>query len=98
REVRRVETFEDFCIAMEVDTAAWPMPERVQQRRLSRLPELWATAQAQGAVHYLGYLDGEPVAQARAFFLDDAVMLLGGSSLPRVRGLGVYFALVHARW
>ena len=26
------------------------------------------------------------------------MLLLGGASLPRVRGRGVYFSLVHARW
>jgi len=97
-EVRPVETFEDFCTAMAVDMESWPIPEPVRQRRLQRMPELWQTAQEQGAVHYLGYLDGEPVGQARAFFLDNAVLLLGGATLPRVRGSGVYFSLVHARW
>lgn len=26
------------------------------------------------------------------------MLLLGGASLPHVRGRGAYFALVHARW
>jgi hypothetical protein len=97
-EVKRVETFDDFRTAMLVDMDAWPIPPAVRARRVAKLEELWATAQEQGAVHYLGYLDGEPVAQARAFFLDDAVLLLGGACLPRARGRGIYFSLVHARW
>lgn len=97
-EVRRVETFEDFTTAMVIDMDAWPIPAPVRERRLAKLDELWATTQEQGAVHFLGYLDGEPVAQARAFFLDDAALLLGGACLPRARGRGVYFSLVHARW
>jgi hypothetical protein len=97
-EVRRVETFEDFRRAIEIDDEAWPAPPAVRERRMRNLDQLWQTMQEQGAAYYLGYLDGEPVGQARAFFLDGAALLLGAATVPRVRGRGVYFALVHARW
>lgn len=97
-EVRRVESFEDFAIAMHIDLAGSPMSRTQKQHRMNRLPQLWETAQEQGAVHYLAYLDGEPVAQARAFFLEDAALLMGATTLPEARGRGAYFALVHTRW
>jgi hypothetical protein len=96
--VRRVEAFEDFRTAMEVDDAAWPSPPAVRERRMSNLDQHWQTALEQGAAYYLGYVDGEPVAQARAFFVDGAALLMGATTLPRMRGRGVYFSLVHARW
>jgi hypothetical protein len=54
-----------------------------------------------GADHvttYLAYVDGEPVATARATFADDGVVLNGGATLEGARGRGVYRALVAARW
>jgi GNAT superfamily N-acetyltransferase len=47
---------------------------------------------------YLAYLDGEPVATARATFARSGVVMNGGSTLPRARGRGIYRALVAARW
>jgi predicted GNAT family acetyltransferase len=47
---------------------------------------------------YLAYLDGEPVAFARALFGESGVALLGGGTLPHARGRGAYVSLVHARW
>jgi len=98
-EVRRVETFDDFRVASEVDwEGSGSTPEAERQLRRARLPELWDAALAQGAVHYMGILDGEVVGYARAFFLDGAVLLMGASTLPAVRGRGVYVSLIHARW
>ena len=37
---------------------------------------------------YLAYLDGEPVATARATFAPHGVVMNGGSTLPRARGRG----------
>ncbi|HEV2590910.1 MAG TPA: hypothetical protein VGU02_03355 [Gaiellaceae bacterium] len=64
----------------DIETITWWCGENATPRDLpERLlalgltpdePQLWEIAQEQGAVHYLAYLDGEPVAQARAFFLD----------------------------
>jgi hypothetical protein len=97
-EVRRVDTFEDFEIAMAVDMDATGTPPQVRARRASMMQEIWETSLEQRAVHYLGFYDGKPVAMARAFFLDGAALLLGGATLPKFRGRGVYLALVHARW
>jgi GNAT superfamily N-acetyltransferase len=97
-EVRRVGTFEDFRIAMAIDFESSYTPAPVRARREARMREIWETSLEQEAVYYLGFCDGEPVAYARAFFLDGAALLLGASTRPAFRGRGVYFALVHARW
>ncbi|HST18694.1 MAG TPA: GNAT family N-acetyltransferase [Gaiellaceae bacterium] len=97
-EVRRVETFADFRIAMAIDLESTDTPAPVRARREARMQELWEASLEQEAVYYLGYCDGEPVAHARVFFLDGAALLLGASTRPAFRGRGVYFALVHARW
>lgn len=47
---------------------------------------------------YLALVDGEPVATARATFTAHGAVLNGGSTLERVRGRGLYRALVAARW
>lgn len=97
-EVRVVETFDDYVTAMEIDMQGWGHDERDRERRRANYEKAWQSVQEQGAVHYLSYLRGKPVGQARAFFLDRAVLLLGGATLPEVRGQGVYVSLVHARW
>lgn len=49
-------------------------------------------------VRYLALRDGAPIAAADAVFLDHAVALCGGATLPEARGQGAYRALVQARW
>lgn len=97
-EVRRVETFDDFAVAMEIDMRSTNAPAPVRERRTAMLPQIWETSLEQGAVHYLGFDDGRPVAMARGVYLDGAALLLGAATLPASRGRGVYVALVHARW
>jgi GNAT superfamily N-acetyltransferase len=43
-------------------------------------------------------VDGAPIAGADALYLDHAVVLCGGATLPEARGRGAYRALVQARW
>lgn len=97
-EVRRVETFEDFQTAMTVDMKAVHAPAPVRARREAMMDRLWTQSIETGAVHYLGLVDGQPAAMARAYYLEGATLLLGAATLPEFRGLGVYTALVHARW
>ena len=47
---------------------------------------------------YLAWIDGQPVASARATFTDDGVIMNGGGTREWARGLGAYRALVLARW
>jgi hypothetical protein len=47
---------------------------------------------------YLAFDGDVPVAAADAMFVDGAVALTGGATLPEARGRGVYRALVQRRW
>lgn len=48
--------------------------------------------------HYAAVIEGRAVGGARAVDMHGGVALMGGVVLPEARGLGVYRALVHARW
>ncbi|APR80083.1 acetyltransferase [Minicystis rosea] len=49
-------------------------------------------------IRYLALANGAPIAAADAVFIDGAVVLCGGATLPEARGQGAYRALVQARW
>jgi GNAT superfamily N-acetyltransferase len=98
-EVRRVESFDDYLIALEIDWAAFDLPAEQRQERRAAARAAWPLIVADGRSSvYLAYLDGEPVGFGRAVFAPWAALLLGGATLPEARGRGVYTALVHARW
>jgi GNAT superfamily N-acetyltransferase len=98
-EVRRVETVEDYLTALEIDWAAFDVPEAERRERRAAARAAWPLIVADGRSSvYLAYLDGRPVGFGRAVFAPWAALLLGGATLPEARGRGVYTALVHARW
>ena len=97
-EVRRVETFDDYVVWSDVANEGWGHEEEHRARLRARAELNWRSTQEQDAALYLAYLDGEPVGNARAFFLDRFALLLGASVVPASRGRGAYLALVHARW
>ena len=100
-DARRVAVLDEFRLAnhiggaafgtAEEDTAAWDAisEDRFAAERAGLAPRT-----------YLAWVDGEPVATARAVFDDacPAVLLIGGAVLPHARGRGVYRTLVRARW
>jgi|HubBroStandDraft_6_1064221.scaffolds.fasta_scaffold771700_2 GNAT superfamily N-acetyltransferase len=96
--VRPIETFEAFrahaLIYRRCFGRGAPPPDddeiaKEYERRRGREPRL---------VRYLAYVDGAPIAGADALYLDHAVVLCGGATLPEARGRGAYRALVQARW
>jgi len=98
---RRVESLEEFRLANELSAIAFALPAEQAADWDEIAEERWAAVSAGHAPQpYLGFLHGEPVAQARALFAPDcpAVLMLGGGVLPGARGRGVYRALVRARW
>lgn len=98
-EVRRVQSFEDYLIALEIDWAAFDVAPEQRQERRAAARAAWPVIVADGRSSvYLAYLEGEPVGFGRAVFAPWAALLLGGATLPDARGRGVYTALVHARW
>jgi GNAT superfamily N-acetyltransferase len=98
-EVRRVETLEEYLAVMEVDWAAWNVPEGELEERRQRERERFEPMMEVGSVHHFtGLLEGRPVGIGRAIDMDGGVALFGGAVLPDARGHGVYRALVRARW
>ena len=98
-EVRRVESFDDYLTALEIDWAAFDLPPEQRRERRAAARAAWPQIVADGRSSvYLAYIDGEPVGFGRAVFAPWAALLLGGATRPEARGRGVYTALVHARW
>jgi GNAT superfamily N-acetyltransferase len=98
-EVRKVERFEDYLRALEIDWEAFDVPPEERAERRAAARAAWPVVVADGrSVVFLADLDGEPVGFGRAVFAPWAALLLGGATLPHARGRGVYTALVHARW
>lgn len=98
---RRVESLEELRLANELSAVAFDLPPEKAAEWDAIAEERWAAEVAgQAPRTYLGFLDGEPVARARALFEPDcpAVLMIGGGVLPGARGRGVYRALVRARW
>jgi hypothetical protein len=97
--VERITTREDFERFFRIQQSAFEVDdERTETgaRFLSDVHEEdlgspWITT-------YLAYVDGRPVATARATFADAGVVCNGGSTLHDARGRGAYRALVSARW
>jgi GNAT superfamily N-acetyltransferase len=98
-DVRRVESYDDFIRALELDWEVWGLPEEIRAARRANGLRHWQLLSADGDTgHYLAFVDDEPVGFGRAVFTPAAAVLLGGATLPAARGHGVYTALVHARW
>jgi ribosomal protein S18 acetylase RimI-like enzyme len=98
-ETRRVQDFEDYLTALEIDWEAFEVAEAERRARRAAARAAWPLIVADGRSSvYLGYLEGRPVGFGRAVFAPWAALLLGGATLPEARGRGVYTALVHARW
>jgi GNAT superfamily N-acetyltransferase len=98
-EVRRVEAFDDYLTALEIDWESFELPEAEREERRAAARAAWPLIVADGRSSvFLAYLEGRPVGFGRAVFAPWAALLLGGATLPEARGRGVYTALVHARW
>jgi GNAT superfamily N-acetyltransferase len=98
-EVRKVDTYEDFELAMQVMWEGFDTPEH---RREAERPHLRANFEAQQAAGvpatFVAYVDGAPAGMARSVYSDRGVFLIAGSVRPALRRCGVYRALVRARW
>jgi GNAT superfamily N-acetyltransferase len=92
---RRVETFEEYMAATEVQWQAFEMPENEVAESRELLPELWRESPN---VMHAAWLDGEIVCAGTAAPSEHGLLLYGGATLPRARGRGAYRALLRARW
>jgi GNAT superfamily N-acetyltransferase len=98
-EVHRVETYEDFLAARDVQWDAFEVPEDRRERQRHHLRDEFDESMTLGMpVGFLATLDGKPAATGTAVPSDRGVFLIAGSTVPRARGRGLYRALVRARW
>ena len=93
-DVRRAESAEDLALAERIVIGGYPVPE------LDGLPANRALGPAllESAVrHWVGYLDGIPVAAAASHAAHGVVNLCLAATLPAARRRGVWRTLVAAR-
>ena len=98
-DVLRVETFDAFAAAREVQWDAFDTPSERRAIARARLPEDFAESMRFGVpVGFLARLEGRAAATAMAIPSDRGVFLIAGAVAPWARGRGLYRALVRARW
>jgi hypothetical protein len=97
--VRRVETYEDFAAAREVQWDAFDTRSERREAGRQRMREDFEGSLASGVpVGFVATLDGRPAASAMSIPSSRGVYLIGGATAPWARGRGLYRALVRARW
>jgi hypothetical protein len=97
-EVRRVRTFADFLVGLDVSSAGWQLDRVTADRQRARAPETWKRRRARPGGEWVAFLDGQPAAYAAAIAGPHGLFLTGGVTLLEARGRGAYRALVRARW
>jgi hypothetical protein len=96
---RQVETLEEFAAANEVEHEVLERTEERREELRASYAERFESEHSTGrTVRFLAWIDGEPVATGAAVAASRGLLLIGGSTLPAVRGRGAYRALVRARW
>jgi hypothetical protein len=98
-EVRRVQSFDDYLRAVEIDWEVFDVPRSQRAARRAAAPDVWRRQMELGnVVYHLARVGGEPAGFARTVLTPAGGLMLGGATLRRARGRGVYTSLVHARW
>jgi hypothetical protein len=98
-EVCRVETYDDFVASREVQWDAFGTPaERREQQQPHMRSEFDESIEHGSPLTFLAMLDGKPAATGMALPSARGVFLIAGSTATWARGLGLYRALVRARW
>ena len=92
---RRVETFEEYAAANEVQWYAFESSEDDIAEARAKLEERWRETVA--TMHAV-WLDGEIVSAGTAAPTEHGLLLFGGASAAHARGRGAYRALLSARW
>ncbi len=92
---RRVETFEEFAAANEVQWQAFEMPADQVAESLALLPQRWRETPS---IMHAAWLDGEIVCAGTCAPTPHGLLLYGGATVARSRGRGAYRALLSARW
>ena len=98
-DVRRIETFDDFLVAREVQWEAFDVPPERRELQQAHLEEEFAEVmEHRFPVDFLALLEGRPAATATAIPSARGMFLVAGSTMPWARGRGLYRALVRKRW
>lgn len=97
-EVRRIETFDDHLIGLEIEHRSSNFSAEARERRRREAKERWERRRVRPGGQWLAYIDGEPVGWGSAVAGPRGLYLSGGATLPEARGRGAYRALVRARW
>jgi hypothetical protein len=92
---RRIETFEDYVAANEVQWRAFEMPEDDVAEARSLLEDRWRDSVT---LSHGVWLDGELVCTGTAAATEHGLLLYGGATVAHARGRGAYRALLRARW
>jgi GNAT superfamily N-acetyltransferase len=92
---RRVETFEEYAAANEVQWQAFEMPEDEVAEGRELLSQRWREAPI---IMHAAWLDGEIVSAGTCAPTPHGLLLYGGATVPGARGRGAYRALLRARW
>ncbi|HEY2790611.1 MAG TPA: hypothetical protein VGI72_14250 [Gaiellales bacterium] len=92
---RRVETFEEFVAASEVQFEAFETTGAELAEARALLPQSWADH-----VHVMHavWMDRRIVCAGTADPVSEGLLLYGGATAPAARGRGAYRALLRARW
>lgn len=97
-EVRRIETFEEHLVGLEILLAADRWSAAAAAAKRARAEEGFEARRRRGSGQWLAYLDDTPLAWAATERASAGLFLAGGATLPEARGRGCYRALVRARW
>jgi hypothetical protein len=97
-EIRRVKSFDDYLIGLEIMLSAEQFTDEARARRRAEAAETYNRHRDGPMMGWLASIDNEPVALARAFPSPRGLLLDGGVTLPSARGRGAYRALLAARW
>jgi GNAT superfamily N-acetyltransferase len=92
---RRVETFEEYAAANEVQWRAFESTEDDIAESRAMLADRW---QERATIMHAAWLDGEIVSAGTAAPTEHGLLLYGGATAPDARGRGAYRALLFARW
>jgi GNAT superfamily N-acetyltransferase len=92
---RRVETFEEYAAACEVQFAAFGTEGEALAEGRALLPDEWADPTR---LMHAVWMEGELVSAGTAAPAPEGLLLYGGATAPHARGRGGYRALLRARW
>ncbi|MCW2964369.1 MAG: acetyltransferase [Actinomycetia bacterium] len=97
--VHRVETYEDFAAARQVQWDAFEVPEGRRELQRTHMRTEFEESIAHGTpITFLATLDDKPAATGMALPSARGVFLIAGATATWARGRGLYRALVRARW